>query len=571
MRYYIGALQGPVDTTRGLGTSGLMCDAKWIVTRDNDPFATQAHLRATERRSCAPGFTSTHNTTCTSASPTGIRFANELNGKYIVPLPHCNPTLSAPCTQMSRTLPNPTGVDSRSTLNVDPLAFPRTGAWLPSDLAVSCGIDGEGTSLSPEPPSSHGRLDIWNSVQTPPNNEMQVDDTPSQLVSLNSHQANRQPSTTPSSPFPPLNLEPSGGWPSTPENRAKLDKSWLGDKNRPPSAPPAPREMLPAGEGFPSNARWARPETTTPKNSPRAPEAGPCTLVIERLDGNVTEEDIERHFTNPPEWPTSHPIRRAYTQVSEKMGTFLPLHPQAFGVQSVRLTRSPNLQAEVRFVTSEDAERALVEMQHSMLVPQRTPWRSIRVSLSTTATAGAERRQRPGRIQRSATAPTEPTRRPGPKRRTSDSQASRGRPGSTSPQRVPTTLTFVQDEDSEGKPAAGAPMLASALAVAHTSSALDPNNTTVFVGSLFSMASEATLYSLFSPFGPILSVNIPRGQDCGFVQFAHKEDAARAIAEMQNCPVAGGSLRLSWGRSVGEKAAARAATRAGLRWVEDAS
>ncbi|WFD01415.1 hypothetical protein MOBT1_000078 [Malassezia obtusa] len=112
-------------------------------------------------------------------------------------------------------------------------------------------------------------------------------------------------------------------------------------------------------------------------------------------------------------------------------------------------------------------------------------------------------------------------------------------------------------------------MLASALAVAHTSSALDPNNTTVFVGSLFNLASETTLYSLFSPFGPILSVNIPRGQDCGFVQFARKDDAARAIAEMQNCPVAGGALRLSWGRSIGEKAAARAATRAGLRWVED--
>lgn len=80
------------------------------------------------------------------------------------------------------------------------------------------------------------------------------------------------------------------------------------------------------------------------------------------------------------------------------------------------------------------------------------------------------------------------------------------------------------------------------------------------------------LHALFSPFGPIHSINIPRGQDCGFVQFAHKRDAARAIAEMQGYQLSGGgALRLSWGRSLGEKAAARAAIRAGLRWVEGAA
>ena len=83
------------------------------------------------------------------------------------------------------------------------------------------------------------------------------------------------------------------------------------------------------------------------------------------------------------------------------------------------------------------------------------------------------------------------------------------------------------------------------------------------------MATEQTLHSLFSRFGHILSINIPRGQDCGFVQFARKRDAARAISEMQRFPIAGGTLRLSWGRGVSEKVAARAATRAGLRWIED--
>ena len=114
--------------------------------------------------------------------------------------------------------------------------------------------------------------------------------------------------------------------------------------------------------------------------------------------------------------------------------------------------------------------------------------------------------------------------------------------------------------------------MASALTKAHASSALDPTNTTVFVGSLFSLATENTLRTLFAPYGPIQSINIPRGQDCGFVQFASKQDAARAIAEMQGFQiVGGGALRLSWGRSVGEKAAARAAIRAGLRWVEDST
>jgi len=136
---------------------------------------------------------------------------------------------------------------------------------------------------------------------------------------------------------------------------------------------------------------------------------------------------------------------------------------------------------------------------------------------------------------------------------------------------VPTTLTFVSESQGD-VPAQDQPHLASALTVAHASSALDPTNTTVFVGSLFTLATETMLHALFSPFGPIHSINIPRGQDCGFVQFAHKRDAARAIAEMQGYQLSGGgALRLSWGRSLGEKAAARAAIRAGLRWVEGAA
>ena len=98
-----------------------------------------------------------------------------------------------------------------------------------------------------------------------------------------------------------------------------------------------------------------------------------------------------------------------------------------------------------------------------------------------------------------------------------------------------------------------------ASAAAMTSSALDPNNTTVFVGGLSSLISEDTLRTFFVPFGEIAYVKIPPGKGCGFVQFVRKVDAERAIERMQGFPIGGGRIRLSWGRSQGDKAAAAAA------------
>lgn len=92
-----------------------------------------------------------------------------------------------------------------------------------------------------------------------------------------------------------------------------------------------------------------------------------------------------------------------------------------------------------------------------------------------------------------------------------------------------------------------------------STSALDPNNTTVFVGGLSSLISEDTLKSFFQPFGEITYVKIPPGKGCGFVQFVRKADAERAIERMQGFPAGGGRIRLSWGRSQGDKAAAAAA------------
>lgn len=84
-------------------------------------------------------------------------------------------------------------------------------------------------------------------------------------------------------------------------------------------------------------------------------------------------------------------------------------------------------------------------------------------------------------------------------------------------------------------------------------SALDPRNTTVFVGGLSSLISEETLKTFFAPFGMIAYVKIPPGKGCGFVSFTQKVDAERAIERMQGFPIGGCRIRLSWGRSQGEK------------------
>lgn len=110
---------------------------------------------------------------------------------------------------------------------------------------------------------------------------------------------------------------------------------------------------------------------------------------------------------------------------------------------------------------------------------------------------------------------------------------------------------------SQPPPSAGPPPPSGALP--SNSSAADPNNTTVFVGGLSSLISEDTLKTFFVPFGEITYVKIPPGKGCGFVQFVRKVDAERAIERMQGFPIGGGRIRLSWGRSQGDKAAAAAA------------
>ncbi|GAY63060.1 hypothetical protein CUMW_222580, partial [Citrus unshiu] len=57
----------------------------------------------------------------------------------------------------------------------------------------------------------------------------------------------------------------------------------------------------------------------------------------------------------------------------------------------------------------------------------------------------------------------------------------------------------------------------------------ESNNATIFVGALDSNVSDKDLRELFSHFGEILSVKIPVGKGCGFVQFANRKDAEVAL------------------------------------------
>ena len=356
-----------------------------------------------------------------------------------------------------------------------------------------------------------------------------------------------------------------------------------------------------------SSAAGCRP-TDTPVPAPRwhHPTASAGTkppalfsVFVGGLEEHVTDEDLVLHFTHPPCWPQDHPMRRMYIRIQRVAGSLCswPTSPAPFRVHSARVVRESSSAAHgsrrvfgfVRLTSKHECDRALIEMQHTHITPHQAPHAPLRLYLGAATappradtecakTHGRTQEQAPARPVSSATAVVRPTpRRAAPKAARPGRTEAPAAPSSThSPpasthrqvECVPTTLTFVSESKGEA-PTQDQPHLASALTVAHASSALDPTNTTVFVGSLFSLATETMLHALFSPFGPIHSINIPRGQDCGFVQFAHKRDAARAILEMQGYQLSGGgALRLSWGRSIGEKAAARAAIRAGLRWVE---
>ncbi|KAE8667430.1 Polyadenylate-binding protein RBP47C [Hibiscus syriacus] len=81
----------------------------------------------------------------------------------------------------------------------------------------------------------------------------------------------------------------------------------------------------------------------------------------------------------------------------------------------------------------------------------------------------------------------------------------------------------------------------------------DSNNATIFVGGLDSDVTDDDLRQPFSQFGEIISVKMPPGKGCGFVQFVNRKNAEEAIQSLNGTTIGKQTVRLSWRRNIGNK------------------
>ncbi|XP_015885466.1 polyadenylate-binding protein RBP47 [Ziziphus jujuba] len=81
----------------------------------------------------------------------------------------------------------------------------------------------------------------------------------------------------------------------------------------------------------------------------------------------------------------------------------------------------------------------------------------------------------------------------------------------------------------------------------------DSSNTTIFVGGLDPNVSDEDLRQPFSQYGEIVSVKIPVGKGCGFVQFANRNNAEEALQKLNGTVIGKQTVRLSWGRNPANK------------------
>lgn len=81
----------------------------------------------------------------------------------------------------------------------------------------------------------------------------------------------------------------------------------------------------------------------------------------------------------------------------------------------------------------------------------------------------------------------------------------------------------------------------------------DSMNTTIFVGGLDPNVSDEDLRQPFSQYGEIVSVKIPVGKGCGFVQFANRNNAEDALQKLNGTVIGKQTVRLSWGRNPANK------------------
>ncbi|XP_010442131.1 PREDICTED: polyadenylate-binding protein RBP47C [Camelina sativa] len=78
-------------------------------------------------------------------------------------------------------------------------------------------------------------------------------------------------------------------------------------------------------------------------------------------------------------------------------------------------------------------------------------------------------------------------------------------------------------------------------------------NTTIFVGGLDSSVTDEDLRQPFTAFGDIVSVKIPIGRGCGFIQFVNRENAEEALEKLNGSLIGKQTVRLSWGHNTGNK------------------
>ncbi|CAL5383678.1 unnamed protein product [Camellia sinensis] len=81
----------------------------------------------------------------------------------------------------------------------------------------------------------------------------------------------------------------------------------------------------------------------------------------------------------------------------------------------------------------------------------------------------------------------------------------------------------------------------------------DSTNTTIFVGGLDPNVTDEDLRQPFSRYGEIVSVKIPVGKGCGFVQFANRNNAEEALQKLNGSTIGNQTVRLSWGRNPANK------------------
>ncbi|XP_021658894.2 polyadenylate-binding protein RBP47 isoform X2 [Hevea brasiliensis] len=81
----------------------------------------------------------------------------------------------------------------------------------------------------------------------------------------------------------------------------------------------------------------------------------------------------------------------------------------------------------------------------------------------------------------------------------------------------------------------------------------DSTNTTIFVGGLDPNVTDEDLKQPFSQYGEIVSVKIPVGKGCGFVQFGNRSNAEEALQKLNGTVIGKQTVRLSWGRNPANK------------------